>query len=297
RVRLEDLGKAPLPLTDEVDLDPELHRQPSLLGLEHGVAVGVEVVDAALALVRDLPQLAGLAEVVDVLGEADLVDSAPAGSLDERLDRGDLVCDLLALVAKVHVVVDDHESHDSTSARSSASVIFSSRRSPGTTATRPPLASTSEAQSDASPKSPANASRSTGAANACGVCTATSSERASVATISLPRTRLTVSARGSPGTAPSQPSESGRRTRSTTSSVTSGRAASCTSATTASSGTSARPARTDSARVDPPVTAETTLAAPMSSATRMHGSSHPGGATTTIESIQSVSSSRSRLSA
>src|SRR5581483_2365357 len=173
RVRLEDLGKAPLPLTDEVDLDPELHRQPSLLGLEHGVAVGVEVVDAALALVRDLPQLARLAEVVDVLGEADLVDSAPAGGLDERLDRGDLVCDLLALVAKVHVVVDDHESHDSTSARSSASVIFSSRRSPGTTATRPPLASTREAQSDASPKSPANASRSTGAANACGVCTAT----------------------------------------------------------------------------------------------------------------------------
>src|SRR5438105_10845467 len=82
-----------------------------------------------------------------------------------------------------------------------------------------------------------------------------------------------------------------------TSSGSSGRAASCTNTTAASSGTSARANRTDSDRVAPPVTTELTLPAPISSATRMHGSSHSGGAAITIMSIQGEPSSRSRLSA
>jgi hypothetical protein len=100
---------------------------------------------------------------------------------------------------------------------------------------------------------------------------------------------------GSAGTTPSQPSASGVSTRPTTSSSTSGRAASWTSTATASSGTSASASRTDSARVAPPATTELTLPAPISSARRIDGSSQPGGAATTIASIQSDSSSRSML--
>ena len=61
------------------------------------------------------------------------------------------------------------------------------------TFTRPPRASTSEAQSDTAATSPANAARRTPAPNACGVCTATSSSRASVSTTCSSRTRFTVS--------------------------------------------------------------------------------------------------------
>ena len=72
-----------------------------------------------------------------------------------------------------------------------------------------------------------------------------------------------------------------------TSSPTSGRAASWTSTTTALFGTSASASRTDSARVSPPVTTAETFDAASSSASRIAGSSQPGGAATTIASTQS----------
>src|SRR5262245_47683419 len=109
--------------------------------------------------------------------------------------------------------------------------------------------------------------------------------------------RLTVSAIPSTGTAPSQPSPSADTTRSSTWSSTSGRAASCTSTTAASSGTWASAVRTESARLAPPVTVSATLPAATSSATRMHGSSQPGGAATTMPSIHSDASRRSSGSA
>src|SRR5581483_11386121 len=105
-------------------------------------------------------------------------------------------------------------------------------------------------------------------------------------------TSFSVSDTGRPGTTPSQPSESGASTRPITSSDRSGRAASCTSTTSASAGTSASPARTESLRVAPPATQAFAFAQPSSSASRIAGSSQPGGATTTIASIQSDSSSR-----
>ena len=95
-------------VADVVDLEAELDRQAALFSVEHGVAVSVEVVDAALRLVRQVPDLEGLPEVVDVLGEADLVDSALGGGLEEALDGFQRVLDLLRRAAKVHVVVDDH---------------------------------------------------------------------------------------------------------------------------------------------------------------------------------------------
>ena len=58
--------------------------------------------------------------------------------------------------------------------RSSGSVIFRLRRSPATTTTRPPNASTSAASSVAEPACPC-AARSAADRNACGVCTATKS--------------------------------------------------------------------------------------------------------------------------
>ena len=121
--------------------------------------------------------------------------------------------------------------------------------------------------------------------------------RGSVSTTRSPSTRLIVSATGRPGTAPSHPSTSAASTRSITSSGTSGRAASWTTMAAASRSASATPNRTDSARVAPPVTVAETLPQPSSSATRIDGSSQPSGATTTIASIQSEASSRSRLSA
>src|SRR6266566_62659 len=106
-----------------------------------------------------------------------------------------------------------------------------------------------------------------------------------------------VSASGNPGTAPSQPSFRAVSTRSSTSSGRMGRAASWTAITAASSPTSATPARTDSARVSPPDAQATTLVQASSSATRIDGSSQPGGATITIASTQTEDSRRSRLSA
>ena len=89
-------------------------------------------------------------------------------------------------------------------------VTFSSRGSPSTTLTRPPGASTSEAQSVAAARRRSTARRSTSARNACGVCTATRSSRGSVSTTRSPATRLIVSATGSAGTTPSQPSDERR---------------------------------------------------------------------------------------
>src|SRR5437868_11171300 len=231
-----------------------------------------------------------------MLGEADLVDAARDGHFDEFLHRLDRVVDPLLGVAQVHVVVDD-QSNEATSSRSAASVTLTSLGSPGTVVTRPPRASTREAQSVAPARSPAIASRRTGARNAWGVWTATSSWRGNVSTICPSRTRLIVSASGTAGTAPSQPSFKAVKTRSSTSPGSTGRAASWTAITAASSPTSATPARTDSARVSPPATQALTFAQPSSSATRIEGSSQPGGATITISSIQSEPSRRSRLSA
>src|SRR6266511_2357152 len=258
--------------------------------------VRLEVVDATLGLIRHRPEGSCLPEVVDVLGEPDLVDAGLLRRLYERLDRPRVVRDLLAAVAQVHVVVDDHN-RAATHSRSSASVIFRRRRSPSTTFTRPPRASTSEAQSLAPETSPRHASRRICATKAWGVCTTRKASRSSVSTTRSPSTRLTVSATGSAGTAPSQPSFNAVKTRSTTSSSTSGRAASCTSTTAASAGTSESASRTESARVVPPVTQELTLLQPSSSASRIEGSSHSGGAATTIASTQSEASNRSRLSA
>src|SRR5262249_52178989 len=93
------------------------------------------------------------------------------------------------------------------------------------------------------------------------------------------------------------PAPRGATSRWMTASSTSGRAASWTTTTSASSGTSARAAATDSARVGPPVTHATTLDAASSSARRIDGSSHPGGAATTIASMSAQRSRRSMLSA
>ncbi len=177
----------------------------------------------------------------------------------------------------------------STHSRSAGVVTLSRRSSPVTTFTRPPAASTSEAQSELSP---AAAERSADATNACGVCTATSSSRGSVSTTTPSRTRLTVSATGKPGTAPWKPSARASSSRGTSSGGRSGRAASWTSTTSASSGTSASPSRTDAERDGPPATHAATFAAPSCSATPIPGSSQPSGATTTMPSTHSHSSSR-----
>src|SRR5213078_4196566 len=101
-----------LPLADVVDLEPELHGQTLSLRVDDRVDVEVEVVDATLALVLLDPDLAGLAEVVDVLREADLVDAALGRRLQVRPHSCRRVVDLLRLpdlpAAEMHVVVDDH---------------------------------------------------------------------------------------------------------------------------------------------------------------------------------------------
>ena len=84
-----------LPVADVVDLEPELDGQPLPLGVEDRLDVEVEVVDAALALVVVDPDLCGLAEVVDVLGEADLVHPPRRGRLEVGRKRGRRVVDLL----------------------------------------------------------------------------------------------------------------------------------------------------------------------------------------------------------
>src|SRR4051812_27972379 len=242
RIRRQQCPRFVLASGHVIHFEAELDRQPALTRTDDGVDVRVKVVGTALGLVRHRPERSELGEVVAVLGEADLVDAGVPCSLDEGLDRPRVVRDLLAAVAQMHVVVDDHRSA-ATRSRSALSVTLSRRGSPSTTRTRPPAASTAAEQSVQS--EPVSAPRSTAATNACGVCTTRSSSRATVSTMRSPSTRLTVSAIGSAGTAPSQPSPSAVTTRSTTASSSSGRAASCTSTTAASAGTSATPIRTE----------------------------------------------------
>src|SRR5690348_683759 len=167
-VRLEHVRGLALAAGDVVDLEPELDRKPLLFRRGDRAHIAVEVVRAALHHVLLVPEASGLLEVVDVLREADLVDAALCSHLDEPLDGRERVIDPLFGIAQVHVVVDDHSS-EATSSRSAASVTLTSLESPGTVVTRPPVASTSEAQSVAPASSPATASRRTGARNACGV--------------------------------------------------------------------------------------------------------------------------------
>src|SRR4051794_6603073 len=148
-IRLEQRVRLLLAAALEVDLEPELDRQAAALGLEHRLDVRLDRVDAALDLVRDRPERTRLDEVVDVLGEADLVDAARGCGFDPALDGLDVVGDRLVLGSQVHVVVDDHPacalsslSQASTCSRSASSVTLSSRRSPSTIRTRPPEAST-----------------------------------------------------------------------------------------------------------------------------------------------------------
>lgn len=129
-----------------------------------------------LSLVRVLDEPRELAEVVDVLGEADLVHAPRRGGLREALDGGGCVLDrplpVRGLAAEVHVVVDDHDRRRvSTKARSEAVVTLTRRWSPSTIRTRPPAASTKLAQSVAG-SSRSSARRRTSVTKACGVCTA-----------------------------------------------------------------------------------------------------------------------------
>src|SRR6266568_1939082 len=252
RERVEQSAPRRVPQPDEVAppgfVRAELLDQPWLL-------VDWEAVDEVDRAEQIVPRI-GREDVRGLtLAAGEVVDLEPEldRRLDEYLHRFERMVDPLLGIAKVHVVVDG-QSNEATNSRSAASVTFTSLESPGTVVTRPPRASTSEAQSVAPASSPATASRSTGARNACGVWTATSSSRGSVSTICPPRTRLTVSASGNAGTAPSQPSFSAVSTRPITSSGSTGRAASWTTITAASPPTSATPARTDSARVSPPPT-------------------------------------------
>ena len=94
RVRREQVLRLALAARNVVDLEAELHGKAASLRLEHGVHVDVEVVDAAVDVVGLHPELPGLPEVVDVLGEADLVHAALGRDLDEALGGLDRVVDL-----------------------------------------------------------------------------------------------------------------------------------------------------------------------------------------------------------
>ena len=148
-IRREQCRELVLTRADVVDLEPELDRQPPTFRLEDGVAVRVEVVDAAFDVVGEEPDAACLPEVVDMLREADLVDASLARPLDERLDGVDGEIERLraghAGTAKVHVVVDDHAAPSrraSTASRSARVVTLTSLASPSTTRTLPPARST-----------------------------------------------------------------------------------------------------------------------------------------------------------
>src|SRR5439155_17177031 len=86
RIRADELRQPVLAIADVVDLEPELHREVATLCLDDGFAVRLEVEDAALVEVGNVPHLERLAEVVDVLREPDLVDAPRRGLLDEALD-------------------------------------------------------------------------------------------------------------------------------------------------------------------------------------------------------------------
>src|SRR5919201_965914 len=220
-------------------LDERPRPTPKMHGDEAGRARRHDVVVDAVADVGDLAR--GEARLGAEALEDALVILAARNRGPERgpdhVRRDAEPPSVLAPVARLvderlaHVEEDRLHSHDSISSKSDGSVAFSSRGSPGTTFTRPPACSTSEAQSLASP---AAAERRIEATNACGVCTATRSSRGTVSTTVSSRTRFTVSTIGRPGMTPSQPSPSGSRTRPPTPSVTSGLAPSWASTAAAS---------------------------------------------------------------
>ena len=176
-IGLERFGELRLPPVEPVDFEGELHREALALGLDDRVDIGLEVVSHAISLVRMGDQALELAEVVEVLGEADLVDTLRGGGIDVRLDGGRRVLDRSFFrprgrAAEVHVVIDDHRlSSASTSSRSSAVVTLTRRLSPSTILTRPPLASTNPAQSVGDAVEPSRARRKVSATNAWGVWT------------------------------------------------------------------------------------------------------------------------------
>ena len=165
RIRRERLRRLLLAAGLVVDLDPELHGMAAALRLDDGLHVRLDVVDAPLEVIGHRPERTRPFEVVDVLGEADLVHAPLRCSLDEALDRVDGVVDRFVRRPEVHVVVDDH-SQVATSSRSAGVVTLSRRGSPSTTRTRPPRASTRVAQSGAEDTSPLSAPRRTEATNA-----------------------------------------------------------------------------------------------------------------------------------
>ena len=82
--------------TDIVHLETELHGQTAPSCLEHRLAIRIQVAHAALDLVRNVPDLGRLTEVVDVLREAELVHAAPSCSLHEPFGCVDGVLDSLS---------------------------------------------------------------------------------------------------------------------------------------------------------------------------------------------------------
>jgi hypothetical protein len=109
-VLLEEPGERFLPAGDAVDLEPKLHGQALALGVEDGVDVAIEIVSTTTDVVRHVPDLAGLREVVDVFREGDLVDASFDCPLHEALDRFPRVNQRLGPVLdrppEVHVVID-----------------------------------------------------------------------------------------------------------------------------------------------------------------------------------------------
>src|SRR2546430_4063530 len=97
--------------------------------------------------------------------ESDPVYAARDGHSDKFLHRLDRMVDPLLGVAQAHVVVDD-QSNEATSSRSAASVTLTSLGPPCTVVTRPPRASTRQAQSVAPARSPALASLTIDSTNA-----------------------------------------------------------------------------------------------------------------------------------
>ena len=85
RVRREQILRLALAARNVVDLEAKLHGKAASLRLEHGVDVDVEIVDAPVDVVGLHPELPRLPEVIDVLGEADLVHPTLGRHLDEAL--------------------------------------------------------------------------------------------------------------------------------------------------------------------------------------------------------------------
>ena len=88
-----------LPPGNVVDLEAELDGQPALLCPGDRTHVAVEVPSAPIEHVLLIPEVTRLLEVVDVLGEADLVDAANNCRLDESLHRLDRMVDPILVIA------------------------------------------------------------------------------------------------------------------------------------------------------------------------------------------------------